>query len=150
MMPDLYEDDILFDVLRRAVEGADPIPEDAVMAARAVFELSRVDSELAQLVFDSMADAVPVGMRSGAAGGARSLCFETSALAIDVEVLDDGSVVGQVEPAAVTGGRIETTSTGTPFMVDAGGRFRTSVDEPRFRLRFELGARSVTTPWIRR
>jgi len=150
MTVDLSHDDVLFDVLRRAVEIGDPIPEDAVKTARAVFDLSMVDSELAQLVFDSMADSVPLGMRSRPAGGPRSLCFETSALAIDLEVLEDGSIVGQVEPGDGVGGRLETGSGGSALTFDAAGRFRATVDVPRFRLRFELGSGSVTTPWIRR
>ncbi len=147
---DLHDDDALFAALRAAIDSASPVPPDAVATARAVFELSRVDSELAQLVFDSLADAVPVGMRADGEHGSRSLCFETTLLAIDVEVLPDGSILGQIDPPAAVSSQIETSAGADTLRVDARGRFHAILTDRRFRLRFDLGSRHVTTPWIKR
>jgi hypothetical protein len=146
----LHDDDVLFALLQAAVEAGSPLPEDAVATARAVFEMSTVDAELAQLVFDSLADAVPVGTRAQRGTGPRSLCFETAALTIDIELLDDGSIVGQVDPPSVVAGRVESSNGPRALTVDRGGRFQTRVTERRFRLRFDVGPRSVATPWIKR
>jgi hypothetical protein len=146
----LRDDEVLFALLRAAVEAASPLPEDAVATARAVFEMWMVDAELAQLVFDSLADAVPVGTRGEPSHGPRSLCFETSALAIDVDVLQDGSIVGQVDPPSVVAGRVETPRGAQDLPVDPQGRFHATLTDGRFRLRFDLGSGAVTTPWIKR
>ena len=147
---DLCDDDRLLALLRAAVDTTDPIPHDAVATARAVFGLTAVDSELAVIVFDSFAEAGTAGIRSPDGCGPRSLSFETAAVTIDVEVQDDGDVIGQIVPGDVRAGRVETVAGFAPIGVDAGGRFRTTIVGGRFRLRFDVRSGSVTTPWIKR
>ena len=149
-LPELCDDDRLLALLRATIDTTDPIPYDAVATARAVFGLTVVDSELAVIVFDSFAEAGAVGVRSSAGSAPRSLSFETAAVTIDVEVRDDGDVIGQIVPGDVRAGRVETVVGFAPIGVDAGGRFRTTIVEGRFRLRFDVSSGSVTTPWIKR
>jgi hypothetical protein len=147
---ELCDDDRLLALLRAAVDTTDPIPNDAVATARAVFGLTAVDAELAVIVFDSFAEVGAGGVRSSADCGPRSLSFETAAVTIDVEVQDDGDVLGQIVPADVRAGRVETIAGFAPIGVDPGGRFRATIIHGRFRLRFDVGSGSVTTPWINR
>jgi hypothetical protein len=147
---ELCDDDRLLALLRAAVDTTDPIPYDAIATARAVFGLTAVDSELAVIVFDSFVEAGAAGVRSSAGCGPRSLSFETAAVTIDVEVQDEGDVIGQIVPGDVRAGRVETVGGFAPIGVEPGGRFRTTIGEGRFRLRFDVGSGSVTTPWIKR
>ena len=90
-------DEVLLELLRRGLEILDPVPPEVVAAAKAAFTWRTVDAELAEIVFDSHADAL-VGMRSG--GHPRQVTFRAPGIEIEVMVSDEGrkDVVGQLVP----------------------------------------------------
>lgn len=80
--PDDPEEMGVVDDLKRVIGDADPVPPEVLAAAVASRAWRRVDAELAELVYDSVVDAVLVRNR----GGARQLTFEASGLTVEVEV----------------------------------------------------------------
>ena len=83
----------VFDDLKRVIGDADPVPPEVVAAAVASRTWRRIDAELAELVYDSVVDAVLVRNR----GGARQLTFEASGLTVEVEV-GPRALDGQIVP----------------------------------------------------
>jgi len=120
-------DDELMALLKRALEDADPVPADAVRAAKEAWTWRTIDAELAALTYDSVVDeGALVGVRGTA--GVRSLAFETSALAIEVELVDDGDrrgLRGQVVPASAPAVVLEFSDGRPPvvMLTDEMGRF---------------------------
>jgi hypothetical protein len=120
-------DDELIALLKHALEDADPVPADAVRAAKEAWTWRTIDAELAALTYDSVVDeGALVGVRGTAA--VRSLAFETGAITIEVELVDDGDrrglrgqVVGASAPAVV----LEFSDGRSPIVMltDELGRF---------------------------
>jgi hypothetical protein len=149
--PDLHDDDELLAQLGLALDETDPVPDDAVALAKAVFDLGNADAELAELVFDSLLDEAPVVMRSDTlTGEARTIGFAAGSHRVDIELSTDGStLLGQLQPAERTRVELETTTGRRPAESDELGRFRFTVERGALRLRVitEDGL-IVTTPWI--
>jgi hypothetical protein len=99
-----HDDDALVADLRRVLTLADPVPEDARIAARVAIEWRTIDAELAALVHDSTIDEPALALRGGATP--RALTFEAAELTIEIETESqsaaaDGDLrlVGQLIPA---------------------------------------------------
>lgn len=148
-IPDLNDDDLVLDRLRNALDGGDPVPGDAVIAARQVFELRRLDEDLAELIADSLLDAGIVVRREDPQP--RLVSFELDGFTIDVELGADGrSVIGVVSPAGSLAVEIETAAGVTQTRTDYLGRFRGELGPGRVRLRVAEDDRTIVTPWITR
>jgi len=135
--------------LRALHELLDPTPPEVLAGARAAFSRRDVDSELAELISDSLFD--PAGSRS--ALGPRLLTFATARVTVELQVAVHGDriqLLGQVVP---TGPGIVAARSGGERItgpVDEVGCFRFD-DLPRGPLSVQYraaGVRPVTTDWI--
>lgn len=146
------EDRDLLVELGRVSAAADPVPAHVLEAARAVFALRDLDSELARLVEDTMLTAA--GVRSGGSD-TRLLTFETDDLAIELQVSPTPggvSLLGQVVPAPAEGASVRLESAagvlGTAEVDELGGFRFPEVAPALVRLHVEVpGAAGVSTPW---
>lgn len=146
---DLSEE-MLLKMIGQMLQLTDPIPQDAVQTAELFGDLHNLDAELANLTFDSYADAAAVVVRAGA-DGRRVIVCESAEIRIDVELIDDGDVaIGQIDPgqgavvvAEGLNGQLTTTC-------DQRGRFQMSLPAGIVRFCVRHGDASVVTPWISR
>ncbi|HLU52048.1 MAG TPA: hypothetical protein VK011_00460 [Acidimicrobiia bacterium] len=92
-----YEDDRILELLSRAVDRADPVPEHVTEAARESFTWRTIDAELAELVYDSSGQDL-TGVRSVEV--TRQVTFRAPGIEIEVMVMSDGvrRLVGQLVP----------------------------------------------------
>jgi hypothetical protein len=100
-MTDEADDNELEQELRRLAARLDPVPPEFVQAASDAFSWRDIDSELAELVSDSLLDAGQ-GSLVRSSSDRRLVSFRTPELTIDVEVTTTGSgrdVMGQITPA---------------------------------------------------
>ena len=115
------EDDLFLEELRGLAAEGDPVPERVLAAARGSFTWRTIDTELAELAYDSALDAERAfAVRSE--DTVRLLTFETSELTIELEVTAEGDrrrILGQIAPAAV----------GTIELRHAGGALELRTDE---------------------
>lgn len=156
---DPTNDDDLVEALARAVQVSEPVPAEAVAAAKASLTWRTIEAELAELAeltFDSVTDSEElVGVRGP--GGPRALTFEREDVVVEVEVTEDGgrrTLVGHVTPSPVESMELHQSG-GEPVRVDADsfGRFRVpGVATGPFRLlcRFRDGAahQVMLTQWV--
>jgi hypothetical protein len=149
-MPDAWDDEQLLAALRDAERARRVVPDGFVQAGRAAYAWHNIDSELAQLTYDSQRDdSASVTVRAETAS-VRALTFTSASVTIELEVTGH-SVLGQISPARE--GTVEArTSTGAVVSVpvDEIGCF--SVDPKpagpfRLRCRTADGA-DVATGWI--
>ena len=146
------DDEALLAELGRVLAVADPIPEDARLAARLAIEWHTIDAELAALVHDSTIDEPALALRGAAAP--RALTFESAQLTIEIETEPqdpsaggDLRLVGQLIPPQVAQIAIHNGDEFVLRHADERGRF----DAPGLRpgplsLRCRLGdARLVET-----
>jgi len=81
--------------LRGIVSHLDGVPPLVDEGARAAFGWRTIDADLAELMRDSADELTEAGVRGP--GGARQLSFESSALGIELEVVETGPRVRRVE-----------------------------------------------------
>ncbi|HEY7072305.1 MAG TPA: hypothetical protein VH479_19410 [Acidimicrobiales bacterium] len=146
-MDERFDDDSLLAVLARVIDEADPVPADARATALAA-DMSGLDAELAELVFDSLLDERGTTLRDDA-GDVRSLTFTTGDRTIEVD-LADGGLVGRLSPAEDAPVELEQGTTRVPLPVDDLGRFRAVVRPGPLRLRVGGAGGAIATPWITR
>src|SRR3954452_3735878 len=147
--------DALLAELAEVVAQVDPVPSAVTDFARIALELRTVDAELAELTYDSAADAEQaLAVRSGSSP--RMLSFEAGGLGIELEVTPSGDtrdLEGQLVPPQAAD--IEIRHPARTFAVEADevGRF-TAQGIPagpvslRCRLRAVAMATPVTTEWL--
>jgi len=148
--PSIHDDDGLLLHLSRALDALDPVPADAVAAARSALQLGRADEALAELVYDSLQEGTAVAMRTDLLLEARSLEFVAGGYRLDVELVDDdGAVLGQLDPAAAATVVLETEGPAQQTTADHLGRFRFTGARGPLRLRVTVDSGQVIlTPWI--
>ena len=147
-------DDELLQELRVMMLRLDPVPAEAVAAAKAAIMWRTIDAELAELTADSLVgDDRLVGVRAHDAPV--MLTFEVGGRVLEVEVVGSGHLrrlVGQLVPAApgrvdVRHGEAETT-----VEADEVGRFSVDGITPGpVRLRWQVpsaGGRAAETDWF--
>jgi hypothetical protein len=148
------EDERLLEELRRVVSAVDPVPDHVRAAAELALDWRTIDDELAELLYDSSAEAGPVGVR--AEEQARVLSFGGERLRIELEVAGSGpdrTLTGQLDPAGPARVEIRHTDHVTTVAADARGRFRAlSIPPGSVSLRCILDApgrpRALATPWL--
>jgi hypothetical protein len=93
-------DDDLVALLGQALAVADPVPEHVLEGARGAYTWRTIDTELAELVFDSARELS--GVRSEEAN--RQVTFRAPGVEIEVMVIENGTrrLVGQLVPPSVT------------------------------------------------
>jgi len=145
------EDEALLAELRAVVGRVDPVPPDAIAAARASFIWRTLDAELAQLTHDSVLDADRMALVRGVSTP-ELLTFEAPGLTVEVETVatDDGiQILGQLEPPR--SGRVEIRHAGGTVGVDADhlGRFAAAGLRPGpVSLHCRAGDATVDTDWF--
>lgn len=143
------DDDQLLAVLAEALAEEHEVPANLVDAGKAVFAARRLDSELAELIYDSLATAQPALTRTSRAT-IRELTFASSELRFHLQV-SAASLHGQVVPPQR--GEIEVhTPDHVPHVVeiDEVGWFTiTPVPRSSFRLFCRtLRGTSTLTDWL--
>lgn len=143
------DDDRLIELLGRALREADPVPEHVLEGARAAFTWRTIDTELAELVFDSARELA--GARADEAS--RQITFQAPGVEIEVMVIDDGMrrLVGQLVPPSMK--RIELVGADSVHSTDTDRLGRFSFDElapgpVRLVVLGEDGAHLVQTEWV--
>jgi hypothetical protein len=148
------EDVDLLERLGGVLDGVDPPPPDVRRAALACFAFRRggddMDRELAALLYDSTLAPEPAGVRAGATGAAqRSLTFQVGDRVIEVELLSQGRLVGQLVPPEPEEVEVVTPKGSTTVTADHLGRFVAEGVRPGpLRLRCGAGATAVVTEWV--
>ena len=139
-----FDDDRLLAVVGEVLAEDEPISAAMASAVEAeAFAMRRIDAELAELLFDTAADAA-TAVRGD---GSRSLSFAAAGRELDVELQPDATLVGRVSPADVPV-MVEGPAGTVAVAPDQLGRFTAAT--PPTRLRFLLGAppADVVTPWV--
>ncbi|WP_055534374.1 hypothetical protein [Streptomyces graminilatus] len=146
---DPLDDDLLEETLRQAAAIMDPVPAQLQQTAVEAYALHSLDTQLAELTFDSLVHGIPV---RGAEDAPRMLTFHTAELTVDIEVTAHG-LMGQVLPPQEAS--IEVLSGPQPtspptLTADDMGRFTADlhVTGP-FALRLRTDAETVMTEWLR-
>jgi hypothetical protein len=151
-MPDEPSDDEISELLRKVAARLEPVPPELLDAAAEAFAWRDIDAELAELVFDSLADATLVR----GAPGQRMISFASGELSLDVQVTATGdvrTVMGQIappQPGLVDIRRPDGTVT---VEVDELGRFRSGPLPPgpvslRLRPAGTAAGPAVVTDWV--
>lgn len=150
-MPDMPDDIELEEQLRHIAARVDRVPGRVLEAAVNSYTWRTVESDLAELVFDSLADNVaPVRGPEQA----RQLSYEATGLAIDVEVTGSGperTIMGRLEPPQPASVEIRRGPDVTALDADEQGRFSGTLRVGPFSLRCSTRAdpdRPVVTDWI--
>ena len=140
--------DELLELLSGALIAADPVPERVLDGARAAFTWRTIDTELAEIVFDSSRELA--GVRSDEAN--RQLTFRAPGVEIEVMVIEDGlrRLVGQLVPPSVASVELVVGDAVRAVQTDRLGRFAFEDLAPgpvRLAVRDPNGG-SVQTDWV--
>jgi len=149
MTDEPIHDDELLDLLGRAIDAADPVPDHVLDGARAAFTWRTIDTELAELVFDSTQELA--GVRAEEAN--RQVTFRAPGVEIEVMVIENGSrrLVGQLVPPAMHTVELVGADAVRSVESDQLGRFTFEALEPgpvRLVVLGADGARIVQTEWV--
>ncbi len=121
------ENDALLAELRALAVVVDPVPPEAVAAARSAIAWRTMDAELAELTADTSVEPQLAGVRGVATPA--MLTFEAPELTVEIEVIQEGEgrqLLGQLVPPGP--GEIEIRHKAGRFAVTADemGRFSAS------------------------
>ena len=150
---DPYDEELLAR-LTGVVRRIDAVPEEVLQAARGSYTWRTIDSELAEIAYDSLLDEDALArVRSGAQP--RQITFEASDLTIELEVAvvaDRRRIVGQLIPTQPAAVDIRHPSGRLSVEADELGRFvaeGTIVGPVSLSCTLEGGERkTVNTDWI--
>jgi hypothetical protein len=151
-MPDEPDDIAVEERLRAIIERLDPVPERLLAAALDSYTWRTLDSDLAELVLDSVAEDRGALVRGRE--DVRLLSFEASDFTIDIQVSSGEQgrrIVGQLAPPGPATVQVRQGSGVTDLDADELGRFRGPLRGGPFSLKCSAGpegARSVVTDWI--
>jgi hypothetical protein len=144
----LNDDDLIVE-LGRALDAADPVPEKVLEGARAAFTWRNIDTELAQIVFDSAQELS--GVRSEDVE--RQLTFQAPGVEIEVMLIENGNrrLVGQLIPPTETAVELVAGDDIQSSLSDRLGRFSFDDLSPgpvRLVVLGGDGERLVQTDWV--
>ena len=146
---DLENDALLAELRALAVVG-DPVPPDAVAAARSAIAWRTMDAELAELTADTSVELELAGVRS--VDTPAMLTFEAPELTVELEVVGEGEgrrLLGQLVPPGP--GEVEIRQKARRFAVsvDEMGRFSASdLSAGPLSLRCRRASGVVETDWF--
>ena len=117
-----HDDAELLAALGQVFERIDPPPEHVIASARDVFTWRSLDAELAELVYDSMAQDATLVRGSDTT---REVTFRAPGIEVEVMVVSEHhrSLVGQVVPAQEAGVELLHRAGTATTTTDALGRF---------------------------
>jgi len=145
-------DEALLRELGAVFDQLDPVPPEVVAEGRALFELRRLDEELAELVRDSAEDRGGLLAVRGE-GDVRLISFETGPVTVELQVTERGPVrdlVAQVTGTALVGAEVETSAGRRDIPIEDS--LFTVEDVPAGFLRLRLhtvAGRHLVTSWVR-
>jgi len=151
-VPDEPDDTELEEQLRELGARLDPVPPRLLSVAADSYIWRTIDSDLAELVFDSALDEHVTATRGGEY--ARLLTFEAGGLSVDVQVTGSGQdrrIVGQLTPPQRLAVAVRQGQNLTGMDADELGRFGGPLGDGPFSLLCSAGAdrdRPVVTDWI--
>jgi len=145
---DGWDDEQLLGALREAMRARRVVPDSFVDTGKSTYTWHNIDTELAQLTYDSSREPA-VGLRAETAS-IRALTFTSARVSLELEVAET-SLLGQVIPPRAGTLEVQTgagTITSTP--VDEIGCFAVEpIPASPFRLRFRAAdGTDVLTGWI--
>jgi hypothetical protein len=148
-------DEQLMEALGSGLRAAERVPSEVVAAAKASYTWREIDAELAALTYDAITETPELAGVRSSGSGPRALTFEHGDVVVDVEIDDDGTVIGHVAPSSVEWVEVHQATVGQPLRVDADdrGRFRApGVGHGPFRLLCRFGADApfpmLLTDWV--
>lgn len=144
-VPETTEEDAeTLRLLEAALGRFDPPPASLMRFGRESQRLIQFESELAEIVADSL---LSDGAATRASGDLRTVTCEANGLQVLLELYED-RVVAQIEPppAAVL---VMTPSAEQAEEIRDGGFVHFAVPEAPFRLRCVVDGRTVVTDWVR-
>jgi hypothetical protein len=152
-MNSIRDDEELLERLRAICIEVDPVPEPVYEAARAAFALRRLDAELADLVRDSLDEAVEaVAVRATGLAEIRMLSFAVGDLIIDLQVTDRAEgrhLVLQVTGVELRAARMETATEIRELDTEDGVLIADRVTPGRVRFALTgVDGRQYVTTWI--
>jgi hypothetical protein len=152
MSAPLESEDALLARLGAMLDRVDPVPENVVVEARALFGLRRLDEQLAELVRDSAEDRGGVLVVRGE-GDVRLISFETGPVTVELQVTERGparDLVAQVSGTAVLGAEVETSAGKRQVPVEDSLFTVDGVPAGLLRLRLHTaGGRDLVTSWVK-
>ncbi len=146
---DVMSDDELLALLGQAISATDPVPDHVMVGARAAFTWRNIDTELAQIVFDSAHELA--GVRSSDTN--RQLTFQAPGVEIEVMLIENGArrLVGQLIPPQETSIELVAGDDVVSARSDRLGRFTFDQVAPgpvRLVVLGGGGERLVQTDWV--
>ena len=139
-MRDELPDDDLDELLRDALEYADPVPEAVHEAALSALAFRDLDGELAELLSGSLA-----GVRDSADG---PMVFAADHAEI-AATIQDGRLLAQVAPPVVCTGEVRfANSRRVPIRTDELGRFAVDVTAGPARIVLDHPGGRIRTEWF--
>ena len=154
-MNDELDDDQLEEELRQLAARWEPVPRELMLAAADVFGWRDIDTELADLVYDSLLDSDEAALVRGA-DDQRLFSFRAGDMTIDLEVTRTGperSLLGQIIPPQACLVDLRQQRNVVTVISDDLGRFRSEPHPPgplSLRLHPPVGTSqpTVTTDWV--
>ncbi len=143
-------DDELAELLAQALQRTDPVPVRVLDGARAAFTWRTIDTELAELVFDSARELS--GVRAGDDAN-RQVTFRAPGVEIEVMVIDEGRrrLVGQLVPPSAATVELVGGDMVRSVLTDRLGRFAFDDLAPgpvRLAVLGADGGSTVQTDWV--
>ena len=145
----MIDDDELLELLSASLSATDPVPDHVLDGARAAFTWRTIDTELAEIVFDSARELT--GVRSEEAS--RQMTFRAPGVEIEVMVIEDGlrRLVGQLVPPSVATVQLVVDDAVCSVQTDRLGRFAFDDLGPgpvRLAVLGADGGSAVQTDWV--
>jgi hypothetical protein len=150
MVPDGIEDDRLLAALREALEARRAVPPELIHASESAYTWLNIDTELAQLTYDSSIDRSDTPVLRAETASIRSLTFTSPHLTIELEVTGS-SLLGQIIPIQMGTIEIQARSGERQSVaIDDLGCFSISpIPAGQFRMRSRAAdGLDVATGWI--
>jgi hypothetical protein len=150
MVPDGIDDDRLLTALREALEARRAVPRELIHASESAYTWLNIDTELAQLTYDSSTDRSDAPVLRAETASIRSLTFTSPHLTIELEVTDT-ALLGQIIPIQPGTIEIQDRSGGYHTVaIDDVGCFSVSpIPAGQFRMRSRAAdGLDVATGWI--
>ena len=147
---DNAENDTVLAELREMAAMIDPVPSEAVAAARSAIAWRTIDAELAELTADTSVDTEPAGVRG--VDTPTMLTFDAAHVTVEIQVVEEGGrrrLLGQLVPPGP--GAVEVRHRGgrSSVTADEVGRFSADDVVPGpVSLRCESEAGVVETDWF--
>ena len=145
------DNDELVSALRALAALHDPVPPDAIAAARSAVAWLTMDAELAELTVDSSVEPQLPGVRG--ATGTTLLIFDASDRTVEVEIIEEVGagrrLVGQLVPPEP--GTVEVRHRGGRSVAQADDVGRFTIGEVAagpVSLRWAVGGRVFETDWV--